>query len=123
MSRQRSRDTVPELELRRALFARGLRFFVHRRPLPEFRRTADVVFPRRRVAVFVDGCFWHGCEVHGNTPTPNAWYWPEKIARNKARDQDTDCRLREAGWLSIRVWEHESPAGAAAIIEQAVRNR
>jgi DNA mismatch endonuclease (patch repair protein) len=111
MSAQRSLDTTPELELRRALHAAGLRYFVHRRPLPGLRRTADIVFPRAKVAVFVDGCFWHGCPKHGNVPRTNLWYWPEKISKNRARDADTDVRLLEAGWTPVRVWEHEPVDG------------
>jgi DNA mismatch endonuclease (patch repair protein) len=116
MSRRRSRDTAPELALRSALFKLGLRFYVHRRPVPELRRAADIVFPRSKVAVLVDGCFWHGCPEHGNTPRANAWYWPDKIARNKSRDADTNARLEARGWTVIRVWEHEDPELAATRI-------
>lgn len=121
MSLQRSRDTAPELALRRALFARGLRYYIHRRPLPELRRTADVVFPRHRVAVFLDGCFWHGCEVHGNVPKPNDWYWPEKILRNRRRDEETTRLLVEAGWRVVRAWEHEPSESVAAQVVTLVR--
>lgn len=115
---QKRRDTAPELQLRRAAHALGLRYYVGRQPLPELRRTADLVFPRARVAVFVDGCFWHGCpehgcRVHGN----NGWYWPEKIASNRRRDVDTNAWLREAGWTVVRVWEHEDMAEAARQLE------
>ena len=122
MSRQRSKDTGPEMALRRALFARGLRYYVHRRPLPDFRRTADVVFPRQRIAVFLDGCFWHGCPQHGNTPQPNSWYWPEKIARNQARDAGTNNALQAAGWRVVRVWEHEDPTDVADRVLSLVRS-
>ena len=123
MSKQRSRDTGPERLLRATLHRRGLRYFVHRRPLPEMRREADVVFPRLRVAVFVDGCFWHGCPDHGTKPRRNAEYWETKIARNRARDVDTDTRLKAAGWTTVRIWEHEEPDEAANRIEQLIRQR
>lgn len=123
MSRQRRQDTTPEVRLRQVLHARGLRFFIHRRPLPDLRRTADIVFPRLRIAVFVDGCFWHGCPEHGNVPRVNTWYWPDKIQRNRDRDADTDRRLHEAGWLSVRIWEHEAPVTAAAHLERLVAIR
>src|SRR4051794_9433379 len=123
MSGQRSADTTPELAVRRALHAVGLRYFVHRRPEPDLRRTADIVFPRAMVAVFVDGCFWHGCPDHGNTPRANTWYWPTKIARNIERDKETTACLQAKGWLTIRVWEHEQPYEAAQRIASAVRAR
>ena len=87
------------------------------------RREADVVFPRLRVAVFVDGCFWHGCPDHGTKPRRNAEYWETKIARNRARDVDTDTRLKAAGWTTVRIWEHEEPDEAANRIEQLIRQR
>lgn len=100
----------------------GLRYRVHVQPLSRLRREADIVFPRARVAVFVDGCFWHGCPEHGQRRHEvNSWYWPEKISRNQRRDADTDARLTEAGWTVVRLWEHEPPAAAAERIAQAVR--
>ncbi|MDZ7732827.1 MAG: very short patch repair endonuclease [Acidimicrobiia bacterium] len=114
MQSQRRRDTNAELAVRREVHRLGLRYFVHRRPLPSLRREADLVFPRRRVAVFVDGCFWHGCPEHGRVNhRENTWYWPQKIDSNVRRDKDTDARLREAGWIPVRVWEHEDPVQAA----------
>ena len=77
------------------------------RPLPELRRTADLVFRPAKVAVFIDGCFWHGCTKHYVEPSTNTEYWSEKIARNMNRDVDTNRRLREAGWVVLRYWEHE----------------
>jgi DNA mismatch endonuclease (patch repair protein) len=113
MSRLARRDTAPELALRKVLHRQGLRYFVHRRPLPEVRREADIVFPAAKVAVFVDGCFWHGCPEHGTrVHGTNAWYWPEKIERNRARDRDTNARLQRAGWTPVRVWEHEDSESA-----------
>lgn len=125
MQAQRAKDTGVELALRRALHAAGLRYFVHRRPLPTLRRVADVVFPRARVAVFCCGCFWHGHEHEVATRQwcTNGWYWPAKIERNRLRDQDTDVRLVEAGWKSVRVWECEDVAKAALEVEQLVRAR
>jgi len=124
MSGLARRDTGPEIALRRALHQRGLRYYVHRRPLPELRREADVVFPKAKLAVFVDGCFWHGCPAHGRRDhRTNGWYWPEKIERNKARDQDTDAKLRVAGWIPLRVWEHEEPESAAARVLSLWRER
>lgn len=115
MQRQASRDTAPELAVRRLLHRRGLRYRVHLRPVPSLRRTADIVFTRARVAVFVDGCFWHGCpHCYGQRQhKTNAWYWPEKIQRNRTRDEDTDAKLVAAGWDVVRVWEHEVPDAAA----------
>ena len=113
--------TEPELRLRRALHARGARYRVDLRPLAHLNRRADLVFVRRRVAVFVDGCFWHGCPDHGRRRhNVNGWYWPDKIARNIARDRDTDQQLDAAGWKVVRVWEHEDSAVAAERIIQIV---
>lgn len=115
---------MPELRLRRALHAVGLRYRVHARPLPELNRRADVLFPRERVAVFVDGCFWHGCPEHGQrVHRTNGWYWPNKIERNRERDHDTDRRLVEAGWLVERVWEHTDSIEAASRIANVVWSR
>lgn len=113
LSKQRRRDTAPEVALRRELHARGFRFFVDRAPLPGLRRRADLVFPRRRVAVYVDGCFWHSCPQHATRPKNNAEWWAAKLAGNVVRDRDTDARLRAVGWHVVRVWEHEAPAAAA----------
>ena len=121
MRRQAVRDTQPEIELRSELHRRGLRYFVHRRPVRSLRREADLVFPSRRVAVFVDGCFWHGCPKHRTHPKRNADFWREKIDRNRERDAETDRVLSENGWMTVRVWEHEDPGVAADRIEAAVR--
>lgn len=123
MSRQRSRDTSPERALRSSLHRRGLRYRLHRRPLPGLRRQADIVFGPARVAVFVDGCFWHCCPEHATSPRSNAAWWSTKLAANVARDRDTDSRLATAGWVVVRVWEHEDPAAAAARIAELVRAR
>lgn len=123
MARQATRGTGVEAALRRELYRRGLRYRLHRRPLSGLRREADIVFVRPRVAVFVDGCFWHACPEHATWPKANAGFWRTKIEGNRARDRDTDARLREAGWAVVRVWEHEDPAGAAVHIERLVRDR
>lgn len=113
LSKQRRRDTKPEVALRRELHRRGLRYFVDRAPLKGMRRRADLVFPRRKVAVYVDGCFWHSCPVHATQPRNNAQWWADKLAANVARDRDTDTRLIEEGWRVVRIWEHEDPVVAA----------
>lgn len=123
MARTGRRDTKPELELRRILHGRGLRFRVDRAVLPDRRRRADIVFGPAKMAVFVDGCFWHGCPEHASWPANNAAFWRQKIETNRRRDRDTDDRLRAAGWRVERVWEHEDPGAAADRIEAAVRAR
>lgn len=123
MSAQRPRDTAPELALRRELHRRGRRYRVDLAPLPGMRRRADLVFPRARVAVFVDGCFWHRCPVHATFPKNNAQWWATKLDGNVARDRDTDTRLAEAGWTVVRIWEHEDPVAAADVVEAVVRDR
>lgn len=120
MSSQKSRNTRVEVELRRALHAAGLRYRVHRRPLPTIRREADIVFGPARVAVFVDGCFWHGCPEHATWPKNNSGFWQQKIERNRERDRDTNLKLLEAGWLAIRVWEHEQVDSAAHRVQRTV---
>lgn len=118
MQRQRRSDTRPELDLRRELHRRGLRYRVDTKVLTGLRRRADIVFPRQKVAVFVDGCFWHACPEHGTSPKANAGWWQEKLDANVRRDRDTDRRLREAGWTPVRIWEHEDPIEAADLVEQ-----
>ncbi len=121
MVANRGRDTAPEMAVRRLVHAQGLRYFVSRPPLKGLRRTADLLFPRRRLAVFIDGCFWHRCPDHFQMPATNHAYWEPKIARNVERDRETDSRLAEAGWRVLRAWEHEDPALVADRIQQAVR--
>lgn len=123
MRRQRSQDTAVELELRRCLYAAGLRYRVHVRPIPSVRRTADIVFGPARVAVFVDGCFWHGCQRHKTIPRTNREFWEAKIGGNVRRDADTKKRLTEAGWMYVQVWEHDDPGEAARSIAEAVTGR
>ncbi len=121
MRANRPRDTRPELAVRSELFARGLRYRVHRRPLTTLRSQADVVFPRERVAIYIDGCFWHRCPEHGVLPVANGTWWRLKLDTNVDRDRRTDRVLQESGWTVVRVWEHESPATAADRIETIVR--
>lgn len=123
MQSQARRDTGCERSIRRALHARGLRYRVDCRPVADLRRRADLVFPRPRVAVFVDGCFWHGCPEHCRPTKTNTAWWAKKIARTKARDAETTLLLRERGFVVIRVWEHEDPLAAADRIESIVRLR
>lgn len=122
MKSQRQRDTAAELAVRSHLHRRGHRFRVHY-ALPKLRRRADIAFPRLRIAVFVDGCFWHGCPDHGTWPKQNAGWWREKIEGNRQRDADTDARLEEQGWMVIRIWEHETAETAARKVAEAVRSR
>lgn len=116
----RSRDTQPERLIRRLVHANGLRYRVAARPLPDLRRTADLVFRPAKVAVFIDGCYWHGCPEHYVAPKTNPGYWSDKVARNVARDRDTDQRLTEAGWLVLRFWEHQNSDVCALAIVDAV---
>ncbi|MFF2566728.1 very short patch repair endonuclease [Streptomyces sp. NPDC058084] len=123
MRANRGKDTKPELRLRSLIHAAGLRYRVSTRPLPELRRTADLVFTKVRVAVFVDGCFWHGCPEHFRPARKNAEFWTAKIAANQARDEETDRLLSEAGWRVVRVWEHEDPAEAARRVVEIVHTQ
>lgn len=123
MQSNRGRDTKPELALRSAVFALGLRYRVSARPINDFRRTADLVFTRAKVAVFLDGCFWHGCPDHHSIAATNAAFWAEKVKRNRERDRETDQRLKEAGWVSVRIWEHEEPTQAALKVRDIVTAR
>ncbi len=119
MQSNKGRDTKPELQIRRAVHALGLRYRVNARPLPQFRRTADLVFTRARVAVFIDGCFWHGCPEHHTVAKTNAEFWSRKVEGNRNRDAETDRILSEAGWQVVRIWEHEATSTAARKIYDA----
>jgi DNA mismatch endonuclease (patch repair protein) len=123
MQANRRRDTRPEMRVRRLAHSRGLRYRVDCRPLPTERFTADLVFPRAKVAVFIDGCFWHGCQKHHRQPSANAEYWRQKIAGNVARDALAVDRLTRSGWLVMRHWEHEDAHAVVERIEAAVRAR
>ena len=123
MSRVKNRHTAPEMAIRRELHRRGLRYRVNM-ALPQLGRTRpDIVFTRVRVAVFVDGCFWHRCPEHGTSPKTNAGWWRRKLDTNVERDRTTDTALAEAGWTVIRIWEHEDPTIAADRVEAIVRSR
>lgn len=121
MTSTRGRDTSAELAVRSASHRRGLRYRVDAAPVKGMRRRADMLFRSQRVAVFIDGCYWHGCPAHYQAPSRNAAYWRDKLAGNRARDRDTDRMLREAGWTVVRIWEHEPPEMAADRIEAAVK--
>lgn len=120
MSRLRTTGTGPELALRRELHRRGLRYRVN---VPGLPGRPDIVLTRARIAVQMDGCFWHGCPDHAVAPRSNAAWWSDKLAGNRARDQRNDAALRDAGWLVLRVWEHVPPSAAADLIERAWRSR
>jgi len=123
MQRVRQKNTSAEAALRRELHARGLRYRIQVPVLTKPRRVADVAFRGLRIAIFVDGCFWHGCPVHATWPKQNADFWRTKILANQERDRDTDERLRAGGWEVIRVWAHEPPEHAAERIEKLVEDR
>ncbi|WP_082487166.1 very short patch repair endonuclease [Leifsonia sp. Root112D2] len=121
MRSNRGSNTQPELAVRRLLHASGLRFRVNCRPIPDLRRTADIVFTRAKVAVFIDGCFWHGCPDHYQRPASHRDYWDLKVVQNRERDAETDTRLTTAGWRVIRHWEHEDPRAVADEVEACWR--
>jgi DNA mismatch endonuclease (patch repair protein) len=124
MRRNRKVDTKPELALRSELHRRGLRFrknLLIRLSDREVR--PDVVFTRQKLAVFIDGCFWHGCPDHGTTPRANATYWQSKLSRNKERDVYVDRALRQAGWTVLRLWEHVPAEEAAEAVVTALGER
>lgn len=123
MRSNRARDTSPERALRKVLHAAGYRYRVDFAPGPDRRRRADIVFTRLRIAVFVDGCFWHSCPIHGTVPKTNVDYWAPKLVRNRLRDDETTRALEASGWTVIRVWEHESVADASARVMDAVSRR
>jgi DNA mismatch endonuclease, patch repair protein len=123
MQGNRSTDTRPEAALRSAIHRLGLRFRKHHRPLPSLRCRPDLVFPRERVAVFSDGCYWHRCPDHGVRPQTNRAYWDEKIERNVQRDRRNNDELAAAGWMVVRVWEHEDVALAARRVAEVVSSR
>ena len=122
MKAARRRDTAPEIALRRALHAQGLRFRIDHAVLAGARR-ADIVFASAKTAVFVDGCFWHCCPKHRSFPKANAAWWAEKLRMNRRRDLDTNRQLRKAGWHVERVWEHESALKAATRIIAVIQTR
>ena len=123
MSTLARRDTKPELLLRSELHRRGLRYRVQIKVPGNNRRTIDIAFTRVRLAVYVDGCFWHGCPDHHVQPRANSDWWRWKIERNQARDRDTDRELSSRGWEVVRIWEHVEPGRGADLVEKAYRRR
>lgn len=124
MARVRNENTEPELILRKALWAEGFRYRIH----PDLPGTPDFAFPSSRVAVFVDGCFWHGCPEHYTAPETNEEFWRQKLERNRARDERVDAELNEQGWSVLRIWEHQvqndlenAVAEVAAVVEDEGR--
>ncbi len=120
MSAMPTRDTGTEVALRRELHRLGLRFRVQVRALPG---RPDIAFTRARIAIFVDGCFWHKCPTHGSAPKNNGPWWSAKLDGNVARDRRKDEQLRAMGWLPVHVWEHEDPTTSALSIQALWRDR
>jgi DNA mismatch endonuclease, patch repair protein len=116
-----ARDNPRELAFRSALFRKGFRFRVHRRILKDNRRSADVVFVSAKLAIFLDGCFWHGCPVHGTWPKRNSEWWRNKIEANRTRDREFSRQLKEAGWNVLRIWEHEPLSSAISQAKTALK--
>ncbi|MEU2855110.1 very short patch repair endonuclease [Streptomyces syringium] len=123
MTANKGKDTKPELTLRTALHRRGLRYRVGIRPLPELRRTADIVFPKAKVAVFVDGCFWHGCPDHYRPAKNSGEMWNQKIKDNRDRDTSTTLALKDQGWAVLRFWEHDDLELAAEKVRAVIEER
>lgn len=125
MQANRRRDTGPELALRKALHRLGLRYRVDFPVRPTGGRLIrpDIVFPVLRIAVYLDGCFWHGCPLHGTRSATNRTYWDEKLAANRARDARTTAALKADGWTVLRFWEHDDPVRAAQLVSDLVREQ
>ena len=122
MARQSRRDTSPELAVRRMLHAAGLRYRVTY-PVPGHRRrTIDIAFTARKIAVFIDGCFWHSCPDHATSPSANRAWWATKLEANRLRDVDTNQHLADLGWTVLRFWEHEDPTAVSSAIADAVES-
>jgi DNA mismatch endonuclease (patch repair protein) len=121
MRANKKRDTGPELAVRRLLHARGYRYRVNFRiKTNAVTVRPDIVFPKRMLAVFIDGCFWHSCPEHGNRPNVNQDYWSAKLDRNRERDQLVTKALEESGWQVLRIWEHVAPSIAYDSIARAL---
>ena len=124
MQSNKPRDTLPERALRSAMQRVGLRFRKHYRALPGMRYTIDAALLGPKVAVYLNGCFWHGCPAHGSLPKSHTAFWQDKLARTRYRDFEVDRLLTEAGWLVVRIWEHEAPFDLSAQrIAELVRTR
>jgi len=120
MRKMPEHSTGPEMAVRRLLFANGLRYRVQY-PVPGApRRSIDIAFPGKKIAIFIDGCFWHGCSEHRNIPSHNRDWWQNKIDQNRLRDRDTDEKLRGAGWLVLRYWEHDSTERIVSEIHEVI---
>lgn len=119
MSKVKGKNTRPELDLRKILWASGMRYRTHYGP-----HRIDIAFPGAKVAIFVDGCFWHGCPIHGKVPKSNRDYWAPKLDRNKQRDVETKAALEADGWTVIRLWSHEIKGDPSIVnrIQRAVEN-
>jgi len=120
MAKVRQTGTDAELALRQEMHRIGLRYRIDYEVLKKPRRVADIAFPDRKIAIFVDGCFWHGCPEHVTWPKRNAEFWRKKIEANRQRDADTNTRLQDLGWTALRFWSHESPAKAAKKVARVV---
>lgn len=116
-------NTTAEMSIRRCLHAMGFRYRVDKVVLRSPRRKSDICFANLKIAIFIDGCFWHGCPRHGTMPKRNRKFWRKKINTNRARDRDTTKRLRNCGWSVIRIWEHEDPSAAAERIAQVINQK
>jgi DNA mismatch endonuclease (patch repair protein) len=123
MQANRGRDTGPEMAVRRLLHHEGFRYRVHYGCPDLRRRTIDIAFPRRQVACFIDGCFWHQCAEHYVEPRSNIAFWQEKLGRNRQRDQETDAALARAGWTVLRFWEHQSAEQIAGEIAELISRK
>jgi DNA mismatch endonuclease, patch repair protein len=123
MQANRGRNTSVELSLRRALHAKGLRFRIHRQAIPGLRCEPDILFPTPRVAVFVDGCWWHGCPEHWSPPNRNREWWTRKILLNTERDRRHDEILTAAGWCVVRIWEHQPVDEAVEHVQRVICDR
>ena len=120
MAKVRQKGTGAEIALRQELYRRGLRYRVDFEVLKKPRRVADIAFPGQMIAIFVDGCFWHGCPKHATWPKQNSEFWRQKIETNRARDIDTNERLQNLGWTVLRFWQHEQPTESADIVVHMV---
>ena len=123
MQAAKTKNTAPEIALRSLIYHQGFHYRIDARPLKEFNRRADIVFRSAKVAIFVDGCFWHGCPIHATQAKSNAEFWSFKIKQNRERDVDTTKHLEKAGWKVIRVWEHENPVKASEKICGIIKKR
>lgn len=123
LSQLQRRDTAPELAVRRLLHAAGYRYRVAF-PVPgQRRRTIDIAFAGQRLAIFIDGCFWHGCPAHGTSPRSNSEWWQQKLSANRARDRSTEALLAHIGWSYLRFWEHEDPDRVAQAVADWLAHR